>query len=93
MKLRNWKTGSLRRPAAALMAGVMTVSLLPAAALAARVEAPAPDMAHIIAAAQVQDNTFDFERDVDAVRLEAAAKSFPARFDLRHCDTDGGRRV
>ena len=92
MRQSTWKGWSPRRPAAALMAGPMTVSLLPAAAisaLAVPAAEPAPDMMDVVAAAQLQENPFDFESDSDAGQLEKEAKSFPASFDLLHCDTDG----
>ena len=46
-------------------------------------------MLAVIASAQVQADAFDFESEEDANALEQAAKSFPASFDLRSCDTDG----
>ena len=89
MKLKIWKTKSYRRLSAVIMAGVMAVSLLPASALTARAEEPDAGMALVVASAEVQSNPFSFESDSDAEKLTEEAKSFPASFDLRHCDTDG----
>ena len=89
MKERLWKRRNLRRPASALLAGILAASLLPASALAARTETIDPDMTQIIASAEVQSDPFDFDSEGDAGELEREAQSFPASFDLRHCDTDG----
>ena len=89
MNLWIWKDHGLRRAAAVLMTGAMAVSLLPAAALAAPSSSPSREMARAIASAQVRENPFDFENDSDTQKLDEAAGSFPERFDLRHCDTDG----
>ena len=89
MKERTRKQWSLRRPAAAAMAGLLAVSLLPAAATAAPAEEIDPGMVQVVATAEVSSDPFDFESDSDAGKLEQKAQSFPASFDLRHCDTDG----
>ena len=78
-----------KRVLSLLLSILLAVSLLPAAALAAPAETFAPDMALVVASAQVQDDPFDFDSDSDAGKLEKEAQSFPASFDLRHCDTDG----
>ena len=89
MKEQNGKRWRLRRPVSALLAGILAASLLPASALAARTETIDPDMTQIIASAEVQSDPFDFDSEGDAGELEREAQSFPASFDLRHCDTDG----
>ena len=89
MNLRVWRKQDLRRPAAAVMAGLMAVSLLPASALTARAAEPASDLSRIISSARIRTNPFDYEQDSDAADLEREAQSFPDSFDLRHCDTDG----
>ena len=75
MKLRFWREQRPRRPAAAIMAGLMAVSLLPASALTARAEEPDPDIAQVAASAEVQTDPFDFERESDAGKLDKEAKS------------------
>ena len=89
MKERIWKRQNLRRLATTLLAGIMAVALLPASALAIQAETVDPDMMYIVASAQIRDDPFDFDSGSDAAKLENAAKTFPASFDLRHCDTDG----
>ena len=89
MKERTRKQWSPRRPAAAALAGLLAVSLLPAAATAALAEEIDPGMALVVASAEVSSDPFDFESDKDAGNLDQKAQSFPASFDLRHCDTDG----
>ncbi len=88
MKQRTPKKRRLRRPVAVLLAGVLAVSLLPAA-LAAPAAEHVDDVTEIIASAKLQSDPFDFEDYTSARRLAAEAQSFPASFDLRHCDTDG----
>ena len=75
--------------ASALLAGLMAASLLPASAFAIQAKEIPPDMMDIIVSAEVKDDAFDFESEEDANRLDQAAASFPSRFDLRACDTNG----
>ena len=89
MKERTWNKRSLRQPASALLAGIMAASLLPTAAFAFEAEDISPDMMNIVASAEVQSDPFDFDKAKDADALKKEARSFPASFDLRHCDTDG----